>query len=122
MPPIPCAHCGTMFMRKDNLESSAKLCNNCLYKQMNKVKTNRGEMSMKILIECSKEQHAKIEELCINQGKNFSQYFLELHDLNMQPEFKFKENTECCLSKSKALSSIEEEEKTSKKSSAKKKI
>jgi hypothetical protein len=82
MPPIPCAHCGTLFMRKDNKESSPKICNSCINKERHKNQNKEDINMMKILIECTPVQHAKIEEICLNEGKNFSEYFLSLHELN----------------------------------------
>jgi len=81
MPPIPCSHCGNNFMMPTNNLEAPKLCNNCIIREDRR--TNKGEKKMdivSILIECPREIQVEIEEICINQGVNFTQYFLGLHD------------------------------------------
>ena len=80
MPPIPCAHCGNNFMRSSIDPDAPKLCNNCLIREERR--TTKGESKMStidILITCPRETQIEIEELCINQGIDFTRYFLELH-------------------------------------------
>lgn len=83
MHPIPCAHCGHNFMRRDLNPEAEKLCNNCLYKQEQKKPKGQQTMSeIQILITCERQTQIEIEEICMNQGIDFSQYFLNLHKLN----------------------------------------
>lgn len=80
MPPIPCAHCGVNFMRTTTDPEAPKLCNNCLFREEQRNPKERDKMkTVEILIKCPQETQIEIEELCINQGINFSRYFLELH-------------------------------------------
>lgn len=81
MPPIPCGHCGNNFMRPTLDPEAPKLCNNCLVRE--EKRNPQGKVKMEttvgILINCPKDTQIEIEELCINQGIDFSRYFLELH-------------------------------------------
>lgn len=91
-PPIPCAHCGINFMRRDLALDAPKICNSCIQKEKKRKTKGTVKMDeMKITIGCSQEEHAKIEEICINQGINYTDYFMNLHKLNTQEEWKVKE-------------------------------
>lgn len=80
MPPIPCSHCGGNFMRTTTDPDSPKLCNNCLVREEKRNPRKEEVMdTVDILIRCPREDQIEIEEICINQGKDFSRYFLELH-------------------------------------------
>lgn len=81
MPPIPCSHCGTQFMRTNQDFENEKLCNNCFVKEnlRNTKKENSMNDAVEILIKCSREEQIEVEEICISQSKDFSRYFLELH-------------------------------------------
>lgn len=80
MPPIPCSHCGGNFMRTTTDPESPKLCNNCLVREEKRNPRKEEVMdTVDILIRCPREDQIEIEELCINQGIDFSRYFLELH-------------------------------------------
>lgn len=81
MPPIPCMHCGNNFMRHNIDPEAPRLCNNCSVKE--NIRNPKGVSKMQIItiqIECPRETQIEIEEICINQGVNFSQYFLDLHE------------------------------------------
>jgi hypothetical protein len=96
MPPIPCAHCGTLFMRQTTDTEAPKLCNNCILKAA-KTYTHIGTNPMSkvtIMLECDREIHIAIEEICLNKGISFSEYFLNLHALNTQVEWKVKPDLE----------------------------
>lgn len=71
MQPIPCSNCGRNFMRKT---PTTKLCNCCEKKPI------FDENKIKILIECDKNIHGKIEEECVNSGRTFSQYFIDIYN------------------------------------------
>lgn len=80
MSPIPCAHCGHNFMRPTVDPEAPKLCNNCLLREnLRKPKEKQMKDTVGILIECPRPTQIDIEEFCLNQGVNFSQYFLKLH-------------------------------------------
>ena len=81
MHPIPCAHCGVNFMRPLPDAEAPKLCNNCLVRQQlaNPRKEEVMSDTVEILIKCPRQDQIEIEEICINQGIDFSRYFLELH-------------------------------------------
>lgn len=82
MPPKPCGDCGINFMSV----AEEKLCHTCIGKAKEREERNKKAIKcmdkMKINIECDPRIQAEIEEICINKGINFSQYFLELHTLN----------------------------------------
>lgn len=82
MPPIPCAHCGSNFMRPTNDPEAPKLCNNCLVREEKRNPTKKENMEATIDIKiCTPVHiHNEIEEYCINNGINLSQYFLSLHE------------------------------------------
>lgn len=73
MNPIPCMNCGINFMRQDINPEAPRLCNNC---KKPKVK---NMSDIQIIIECDRQTQIEIEEICINKGINFSQYFIDLH-------------------------------------------
>lgn len=80
MPPIPCLYCGQNFMRTDLNPDALRLCNNCSNKEFSKNQKGIKKVdTITILIECPKEIHAEIEELCISKGLSLSNYFLDLH-------------------------------------------
>lgn len=82
MPPIPCMHCGTNFMRTTSYGEIKKLCNNCLIIEKNKFRIEMKDL-VDILIKCTREEQIEVEEHCINKNITFSQYFLQLHLANM---------------------------------------
>lgn len=80
MHPIPCNHCGNNFMRPTLDPEAPRLCNNCTIREEKRNPKKAETMStVDILIKCSREEQIEIEEICINQGIDFSRYFLELH-------------------------------------------
>lgn len=83
MPPIPCAHCGNNFMKADLNPDSHKLCNNCFLRQ--ELRTNKKGKTMDtidILIKVPSKIYAIIEEKCMSNGMDCSQYFLSLVDFH----------------------------------------
>ncbi len=81
MSPIPCSHCGNNFMRHTIDPEAPKLCNSCDLREKTRTKGNKMEtQTVGILIQAPKETQIEIEEYCINQGIDFSKYFLILHE------------------------------------------
>lgn len=82
MSPIPCAHCGVNYMRPTLDPEVPKLCNNCLVREEHRKPTKKENMESTIDIKITAPLHVhnEIEEYCINNGMNLSQYFLSLHD------------------------------------------
>lgn len=79
--PIPCAHCGVNFMRRDLHIDAPKICNNCILKdQIRNPKKEVKVDKIQVVLEVDQKTHAEIEEICINKGMTFSEYFLNLHD------------------------------------------
>jgi hypothetical protein len=64
-------------MKQDQNPETPNVCNNCVKPEKKPV----DEIS--ILIKCDAATQKVIEEICINQGVSFSQYFLALHGLNL---------------------------------------
>ena len=84
MPPIPCAHCGNNFMKHTN-DPELKLCNNCTVREnLRSPKGTKMDSSniVEILIRFPKQTQIEVEEICINEGISFSEYFLNLHNAN----------------------------------------
>jgi len=81
MSPIPCAHCGTNFMRRDLDPEAAKICNNCTVREQTRI-SNQGKKDMskvQLLIEVDRPTQIEIEEICLNEGVSLSEYVLKLH-------------------------------------------
>lgn len=80
MHPIPCSHCGTHFMRRNLHPDAQKLCNTCEIKE--EKRNPKGDKTVEyvnILIKCPFVVHKEIEEKCISEGIDLSQYFMGLH-------------------------------------------
>lgn len=81
MSPLPCAHCAMNFMRTNLDPDAPKLCNNCIVREeLRNPKKGEPMETVEILIKCPKKIHAQIEEFCIARGKDYSKYFLNLHE------------------------------------------
>ncbi len=81
MNPIPCSHCGVNFMRPTIDPEAPKLCNNCSLKEEKRNPTKGKCMdTVDILIKCPIALQIEIEEICINNGGDFTKYFLGLHE------------------------------------------
>lgn len=81
MSPLPCAHCAMNFMRTNPDPDAPKLCNNCIVREeLRNPKKGEKMDTVEILIKCPKEVHAQIEEYCMARGKDYSKYFLNLHE------------------------------------------
>jgi hypothetical protein len=65
-------------------DDERKLCNSCLLREEKRTITKEDKMSgtIDILIKCPIEEQRKIEEICMNQGIDFTKYFLDLHRVN----------------------------------------
>jgi hypothetical protein len=81
MHPVPCNHCGSNFMRPTLDPEAPRLCNNCMVREEKRNPTKKENMdtTVEILIKCPRETQIEIEEYCINQGIDFTKYFLQLH-------------------------------------------
>lgn len=79
LPPIPCAHCGTNFMRHNIDPEAPRLCNNCELKEKNKPRGNKDMSDVNILFNCDRKTQIEIEEHCTNVGISISQYLNGLH-------------------------------------------
>lgn len=92
MHPKPCAHCGTMFMPRNLGDESPTICNNCQVREDNKKPKGEKPMSsIKIMVDCPQAEYARIEEIALNQGVSPSEYFMNLHKLNIQESWAVKE-------------------------------
>lgn len=95
MQPIPCAHCGINFMRHNINSENEKLCNNCIVREEIRNPKKEKIMDMvEILIKCPRKIQINVEEICINQGIDFSRYFLNLHEANISNVWNVKEHIE----------------------------
>ena len=64
-------------MKQDQNPETPNVCNNCIKPE------KKPADEVNILITCARKTQIEIEEICINQGVSFSQYFLSLHGLNL---------------------------------------
>lgn len=80
MPPVPCFHCGTNFMRISNDPEASRLCNNCMVLEQKRTpKEVIKSDTIGITIQCSRGVHAEVEDICVNNGWTYSDYFSKLH-------------------------------------------
>lgn len=80
--PRICAYCACNFMptQISPAEGLKKLCNGCEYKELLKTNPKGSKMeTVDILIKCPLDVHARIEEACINTGKDYSNFFLHIY-------------------------------------------
>lgn len=71
-------------MKQDLNPATPNVCNNC-------VKLEKEPIDeITILIKCTSAIQKVIEEICINEGISFSEYFLRLHALNAIDKFVVK--------------------------------
>lgn len=79
--PTPCRFCGLNFMRC--VRDTLGLCNNCALteKKLSKKKESQVE-SINFLVTCPKEFYAKLEEICLSEGKTISEYILDRVKIN----------------------------------------
>jgi hypothetical protein len=81
MSPIPCSHCGYNFMRHTIDPEAPRLCNSCNIREKMRTKgTKMNTDTVGILIQCPIQTQIEIEEYCINNGTDFTKYFLWLHE------------------------------------------
>jgi len=79
-------------MRRDLEPDAPRVCHSCITKEKQRKKPKEISMNtMQFIVKCTQEEHAHIEETCMNQGKNYNEYFIGLHNLNTQKEFLVKE-------------------------------
>jgi hypothetical protein len=77
MNPVPCRNCGYNFMRTtEEIRKDFRHCHNC------KKKEDKPMGEVQILVKCPQKIHAEIEEICINKGIDFSEYFISMHKEN----------------------------------------
>lgn len=89
MPPIPCSHCGTLFMRRDLRDGAPKVCNSCENKELRRNSKGDPKMTdvnhfMRVSIELPHALYSKIEEICTSKGISFSEYFKRLHEVDTE--------------------------------------
>lgn len=59
---------------------SNKLCNNCVIREERRAPKEKEKMdTIEILVKCPNNIYRDIEEVCINNGTNPSDYLLTLH-------------------------------------------
>lgn len=76
---MPCIHCGYNYMRRTTEPDSIRLCNSCEVRENIRNPQGKKMETVGILIQAPKEVQIEIEEYCIANGKDFNQYFLDLH-------------------------------------------
>jgi hypothetical protein len=68
-------------MRKTIDPEAPKICDACKIRDDDRKKGEKKVSNKtKILIECDPHTQAEVEEYCMIIGKNFSEYFLDLHE------------------------------------------
>jgi len=106
MPPILCAHCANIFMKSTTENEANNLCNNCFLREELRNKKPEEITTIGILIQLPRELQIEIEEICINQGVDFSKYFINLHENKLLEKTKMIEAS--CENAIKELSSYED--------------
>ena len=82
MQPIPCNHCGFNFMRQSIDPEAQRLCHSCALREEIRSPTKKDAVkTIDIVIKCPVTMQAEIEEYCINNGMDFTKYFLSIHEL-----------------------------------------
>ncbi|VVB80751.1 Uncharacterised protein [uncultured archaeon] len=90
MAPRPCHHCGLNFMPIDPNYEGLALCNNCQLKNQNRTKqeTKMSEDKFNMVIALPRSYAVQIEEKCMKEGINFSEFFINLlrkfEELNLE--------------------------------------
>lgn len=84
----PCKTCGRNFMPTNLGQWTDEHCNVCINAYKNKTQSiyNPGgfvKTDVQILVTVPREVHIKIEEICMNEGKSFSEFFLDLYKLRI---------------------------------------
>jgi hypothetical protein len=69
-------------MKQDLNPATPNVCNNCVKPEKEPID------EITILIKCTSAIQKVIEEICINEGVSFSEYFLRLHEGRGAPSFK----------------------------------
>ena len=90
--PIPCNHCGYNFMRTTLDPDAPKLCHSCKLREEIRTKEVKKMSDFKLMIDCDKETASQVEEICLKNNKNFSDYFLGLHIDFMKTQESDKSN------------------------------
>lgn len=81
MQPIPCSHCGFNFMRQTTDPEAPRLCHSCKIREEKRSPTKKETMkTIDIVIKCPVLIQAEIEEYCMNNGMDFTRYFLNLYE------------------------------------------
>ncbi len=80
MNPVPCSHCGYNYMRHSTDPEAPRLCNSCDVREQKRNPPGEKRMeTIDILVKCPKNVYTEIEENCINNGTNPSDYLIKLH-------------------------------------------
>jgi hypothetical protein len=66
-------------MRQTRDPDGPRLCNSCEVRENLRNPKGKKMETIGILIQCPKDEHIVIEELCINRGIDLTRYFMELH-------------------------------------------
>lgn len=85
MPPVPCSHCGTNFMRSSIDPEVPKLCNNCLIKEKRRNGSVDEECkNISISIEIPQKIENEIEEFCMREGLTFHEFFMKIIEIQLK--------------------------------------
>lgn len=107
--PVPCRHCGFNYMK--GIEDKQGLCNNCTLadERRNPKKGENKVESIEILVKCPRDAYAKLEEHCINEGKDLSTFIMycALEKLEIAPKVQ-KTSLEKQVEEAREISESEE--------------
>ncbi len=85
MQPVSCNHCGYNYMRHNLDPNTPRLCNSCEVRENQRNPKGNNKMdTVDILIKFPRDEQIEVEEFCINHGIDYSHYFLELHQVNLE--------------------------------------
>lgn len=84
VPPVNCAHCGALYMRRDLSPDAPRICNVCENKEsarMRTLPTPPNPDTIRIQIEGPRKLLEEVEEMAQTQGVTYSNYFIDLHNM-----------------------------------------
>lgn len=68
-------------MRQTTDPEAIRLCNGCAEREkQRKVEVTKDDNTIGLLVKCPKKTYKEIEEYCVNNGLDFTKYFLSLHE------------------------------------------
>jgi hypothetical protein len=84
MHPKPCPHCGVMFMARPVKNDAVAICNSCELRERKHTPKEVDMSIVQVIVYCPKTEFERLQEITMNKGISPSEYFMNLHDINMR--------------------------------------